>query len=512
MKRKGFFSEPIGEADNFRSAYLSASNQKHHRAEVRHFEAGLEENLKLLLEEFLGGSHHTLPYRFMTVREPKERLIGMLPFPEHVYQWAILNEVEPYVSRSFSNHVYGGIKGRGTHAYLHAIRTALRRYPERTTHYLQMDVRKFYPTIDLAVLKQLLRHYLKDGHLLSALDEIIDSSGMERGLYPGTKIAQFFALVYMNLFSHDLKRCFSVLQCPGVMDYYTSRYIAETIARARTPEDMAELSKGVAYLSEKFRAYCKRLDFVFGFVDDVIVLHTDTVFLHFVVEWVGMYLARELHIELNPKWHVGHVDKEGIDTGGYVHYHTHTRVRKRNKVALCRQVAEMKKKGLPTEEIRKACSSRIGFASHADSINLIQVLGMENPKRRLGQKIRDKRSPFPGLGADRKKKFEDILYDTRLPEEERGAEEEKEIELLDFKVEDSKIETEQVKIDGELKTVPKKCLVIRYNWQGEEWYSFTGSGVLIEQAEKEFSREDLPAPTVVKILVNKFNKKFYRFT
>ena len=58
----------------------------------------------------------------------------------------------------------------------------------------------------------------------------------------------------------------------------------------------------------------------------------------------------------------------------------------------------------------------------------------------------------------------------------------------------------------------KKCLVIRYKWQGEEWYSFTGSGVLIDQALTEFGKEDLPCDAVVKILENKFKKKFYRFT
>lgn len=126
-------------------------------------------------------------------------------------------------------------------------------------------------------------------------------------------------------------------------------------------------------------------------------------------------------------------------------------------------------------------------------------------RKRLGQKIRDKKSPWTDLAADRKRKFEDILYDTRLPEEERGDENEKLIELLDYKIEDSKIEKES---DG----TPKKCLVIRYRWKGEEWYSFTGSGVLIDQALTEFSKEDLPADTVVKVLENKFKKKFYRFT
>lgn len=31
-----------------------------------------------------------------------------------------------------------------------------------------------------------------------------------------------------------------------------------------------------------------------------------------------------------------------------------------------------------------------------------------------------------------------------------------------------------------------------------EYYAYTGSKVLIDQAQKDFSREDLPAPTVIK--------------
>ena len=130
---------------------------------------------------------------------------------------------------------------------------------------------------------------------------------------------------------------------------------------------------------------------------------------------------------------------------------------------------------------------------------------METTRKRLGQVIRSKKSPWPDLSADKKLKFEDILYDTRLPEEQRGSEEDKVIELLDYKIEDSKIETNA---DG----TPKKCLAIRYRWHGEEHYSFTGSSVLIDQAEKDFSHEDLPVDTVVQVLENKFKKKFFRFT
>lgn len=102
-------------------------------------------------------------------------------------------------------------------------------------------------------------------------------------------------------------------------------------------------------------------------------------------------------------------------------------------------------------------------------------------------------------------KFEDILYDTRLSEDKRGPEDDKLIELIDYKIEDSKIEKNE---DG----TPKKCLAIRFKWKEEERYAFTGSAVLIDQALTDFSHEDLPVDTVIKVLTNKFGKKFFRFT
>jgi len=49
-------------------------------------------------------------------------------------------------------------------------------------------------------------------------------------------------------------------------------------------------------------------------------------------------------------------------------------------------------------------------------------------------------------------------------------------------------------------------------WQEKEYYSFSGSKVMIDQAEEDFSREDLPLVTVVQEFVNKQRKKFYKFT
>lgn len=504
MRRKGNFSGNIARKDNYCKAFDYASKNKHSKKPVLKFEEDLEKNLSTLMDSFNDGTFTTSPYRFMTVYEPKERLIGMLPFSDHVQHWAMLNEVEDFFTRSFTAYTYGGVKNRGPHGYMRIIRKVLKDYPGRTMDYLLCDIHHFYPTINHSMLKGLLRTRIKDNHLLERFDEIIDSVEGDIGMFPGTKLAQFFSLVYLYFFDHDLKRCFYVKDCPALVEYYTRRYIEERIVTAKTERDHEEISKGVQFLSDKFKGYLDRLDFCYRLADDVLILHEDTVFLHFVIEWIGLYYANELKISLNPKWKVGHV-VEGVDTGGYVHFPDYFLVRKRNKVALCRQIAKLRKRGLSNEEIRRKASSRMGFIQHANTENLLNKLGMETPRKRLGQVIRNKKSPWDDLPADRKIKFEDILYDTRLPEDKRGPEDDKLIELIDYKIEDSKIEKNE---DG----TPQKCLAIRFRWKDEDHYAFTGSAVLIDQALTDFSHEDLPVDTVIKVLTNKYSKKFFRFT
>ena len=142
-------------------------------------------------------------------------------------------------------------------------------------------------------------------------------------------------------------------------------------------------------------------------------------------------------------------------------------------------------------------------------------------RERLGAKINRRKSqcPFEGMTHTQQRRFESLLFNP----DEGGDENEKLMELRDFEVIDS---IKEFYDDGK----PKPCLAIRYEWQGEtfeysdergrkvvvekgnEYYSYTGSKVLIEQAQTEFSKKDLPAPTVIQIAVNKRNKKFYKFT
>lgn len=172
-------------------------------------------------------------------------------------------------------------------------------------------------------------------------------------------------------------------------------------------------------------------------------------------------------------------------------------------------------------------------------------------EKSLGKIIKKKRikPPFEGMNSDQKVPFSSICVELRTPPQ--GWD--KKIYLMDYKVEDSKIEKTKVTVtipDSQghnqdiTKTVPGKVLAIRFkkilktniirNANGEEeehydfekrrdkdgnpmledaeFYSFTGSKVLIDQAVNDFSVEDLPSPTVIQQFEGKQGQKFFKFT
>lgn len=517
-RKKGYLSKHVATLDNYRLAFDESSKHKRNRKRVVRFREDLEDNLLSLLNSFVNDTYKTSDYIYTMIYEQKPRVISKLPYPDHVQQHSVLNVIESFITESFIRNTFSCIKNRGPHDLLHRLRDDIFSYQGNKLYYGQLDIHHYYASIVHSILHKRYIQKIKDKKIIAFIDEVVDS--FKQGLPLGIKFSQLLSNMYLSPFDWLVKECFNILKDSEKLHYWTNRYVSDKFVTARTTEDLNELSKGVEFLSLQFVTYLKSGIHYYRLADDIVFWHEDRTFVHIFMELSIMHLTRDYLLTINGNWCVRPV-YEGIDVGGYKIYMEYVKARKRNKVALCRQVAKLKKKGYNDEAVRKIASSRIGFVQHANSINLIKKIGMETPKR-LGQKIRDKRSPWSDLGADRKRKFEEILFDTRLPEDQRGNEDDKLIELIDYKIEDSKIEKEQVKVKvtdeatgfthEEIKEVPKKCLVIRYKWKGEEWYSFTGSAVLIDQALTEFTKEDLPAPTVIKIIVNKGNKKFYRFT
>ena len=512
MKRKGYLSEKIESPENFKKAFRGYSRGKHHRDAVKHFEEHLDDNLSLLLQSYANSSHHTSPYIKKEVYEPKRRVIHKSPVKDHVIQWAALLPVESWLMDTYYYRSPACVPGKGTHFFIRKEMKELCSCSQEEVYYhVQLDIHHYFPNINHDIMKRRYRDKIKNPKLLHFLDEFVDSS--PQGLVLGVKLSQLLSGLYLAPFDRLALRCFDIGADSDKFHYWQNRYVTDCFLTCRSPQQAAELAKGIAYLNAKFDRFVRQgLIHYSRFADNIVIKHADKTFLHIITELAVLTLARDFLLQVNRSYNI-RPTWMGNDLCGYVMFHDHILLRKRNKQSLCRQIAKLRKKGLTDEEIRLKCASRWGFAIHADTKHLLKKLNME---KRLGAVIknRKKKAPFDGMTVDQKLSIEEIIC-------VGDDESDKLIQLIDYKIEDSVIEKTE---DGK----PKQRIAIRYRmidhienseqeeptyiWQDKEFYSFSGSKVMIDQAEQDFSREDLPIATVIKEFTNKFKKKFYKFT
>lgn len=325
MKRYGNLYARICDIGNLREAAHNAASGKRRRSEVTAFFARLEENLEQLHRELTEKRYKTSPYDVFVKFEGKRREIYKLPFRDRVVHWAIMQVLEPIWTPQFTADTHACIKGRGMHSLLRKLREDLRNDPEGTAYCLKLDVRKFYPSIDHDKMKAVVRRKIKDPEVLWLLDGIIDSAP---GVPIGNYISQYFANLYLSELDHLLK------EVAGVRYYY--RY-----------------------------------------ADDMVLLAGDKPTLHGWLVLINDWLNEERCVDLKSNYQVFPVESRGIDFVGYVTFHTHCLARKKNKQGLCRELAKLRKAGVPEAEIMLLTASRAGFMLHCDSKHLFKVLNMK---------------------------------------------------------------------------------------------------------------------------------------
>lgn len=325
MKRYGNLYAQICDINNLRLAAQNAASGKRRRSEVTAFFARLEENLEQLHRELTEKRYKTSPYDVFVKFEGKRREIYKLPFRDRVVHWAIMQVLEPIWTPQFTADTHACIKGRGMHSLLRKLREDLRNDPEGTAYCLKLDIRKFYPSIDHEKMKAVVRRKIKDPEVLWLLDGIIDSAP---GVPIGNYISQYFANLYLSELDHLLK------EVAGVRYYY--RY-----------------------------------------ADDMVLLAGNKPMLHGWLVLINHWLNEERRVDLKSNYQVFPVESRGIDFVGYVTFHTHCLARKKNKQGLCRELAKLRKAGVPEAEIMLLTASRAGFMLHCDSKHLFKVLNMK---------------------------------------------------------------------------------------------------------------------------------------
>ena len=146
------------------------------------FSTQMRDNLQALLEGAKSGTYRAPPVRRVHIPKgtgSETRPLGIPTFADKVLQRAVVMALEPIYEQDFRDCSYGFRPGRSAHQALDAL--------WRQTMALggcwivEVDIRKFFDTLDHAQLRALLRQRIRDGVLLRLIDKWLNAGVLEAG-------------------------------------------------------------------------------------------------------------------------------------------------------------------------------------------------------------------------------------------------------------------------------------------------------------------------------------------
>jgi len=147
------------------------------------YEQDLEGNLQSLLDRAKSGRYHAPPVRRVHIpkagSQKETRPIGIPTLEDKILQRAVVMLLEPIYEQDFSEGSYGFRPGRGAHDALESLWKGT--MDMRGGWVLEVDIRKFFDTLDHAHLREFLKHRVRDGVLLRLIGKWLNAGIMEDG-------------------------------------------------------------------------------------------------------------------------------------------------------------------------------------------------------------------------------------------------------------------------------------------------------------------------------------------
>jgi group II intron reverse transcriptase/maturase len=172
------------------------------------YETNLQDNLQSLLDRAKSGTYVAPPVRRVHIPKAgsatETRPLGIPTFEDKVFQRAVVMVLETIYEQDFLDCSFGFRPGRSAHQALAALR-------EKTMAMgggwiLDVDIRKFFDTIDHGHLRDFLQRRIRDGVLLRLIGKWLNAGVLEAGCvtHPETGSPQggVVSPLLSNLFLH----------------------------------------------------------------------------------------------------------------------------------------------------------------------------------------------------------------------------------------------------------------------------------------------------------------------
>lgn len=315
---------------------------KRTREDVQQFAEHLIDNIYILKQELSEGVYRHSEYKAFKIADPKPRDIHKASVRDRLLHHAIYRKLYPFFDRTFIADSYSCRKGKGVHRALNRFRKfALRASGNhtRTVWVLKCDIKKFFASIDHAILIDILKIRIADPEICNLLFRIIGSfsSGKEGiGLPLGNLTSQLLVNVYMNEFDQ--------------------------------------------YVKHKLRA-----KYYIRYADDFVIMSHNREWLCSLLPEICRFLRENLKLELHPRKVSIATVASGIDFLGWVNFPNYRVLRTTTKRRMLKQVA---KKDGENETIQ----SYLGLLRHGNAKKLEERIRliMESKEGEL-----DPRTSFP---------------------------------------------------------------------------------------------------------------------
>lgn len=332
--------------ENLFAAWREFKKGKEKKRDVQEFALNLEKKVFELHADLVGNQYQHSQYTAFSVCDPKPRRIHKASVRDRLLHHAITRVIEPIFERTFIFDSYSSRQDKGTHRAIqrfHQFAWKLSRNRTRTVWVLQCDIRKFFDSVDHAILIDIISKRIKDGKTRQLIEKIICSfvspshplsispSGRGRGIgIPlGNLTSQLLANVYLNELDQFVKRTLRI-----------KHYVRYADDFAIVSYNRIELENMIPLLDDFLRTYLK------------LSLH-----------------PRKVTIK---KFH------RGIDFLGYVIFPTHAILRTKTKRRMFKKIAagriNLNEGRISEESFHQSVQSYLGMLQHCRAKGLGNIV------------------------------------------------------------------------------------------------------------------------------------------
>jgi group II intron reverse transcriptase/maturase len=172
------------------------------------YEEDLGENLKGLEDRMKSGLYKAPPVRRVYIPKGKgeKRPIGIPTFEDKVSQKAVAMVLEPLYEQDFYEFSYGFRPGRSQHMALDRIWKEI--MSMKGAYILDLDISKYFDTIDHGSLREVLKKRVRDGVIIRMMGKWLKAGVMEGGrrMFPqaGSPQGGVISPLLSNVYLHEV--------------------------------------------------------------------------------------------------------------------------------------------------------------------------------------------------------------------------------------------------------------------------------------------------------------------